>query len=313
MFPVKPLRSGSAQRRHDEVAVGLRALGVRLHVLAVLEVLVHDLALGGAHGVERDRAAAAHGVVGRLVGLAVERLGAAVAVAGGVDDHPLRPVLRRGGGAVGQVLHRVDGGAVAADEEPEVARVERRADDALLLLDLDVGLEGKSVVDALEQLADAVGRGGGRVAHRRRPERFFFLRGGAGGGPLPALPFAVAEPPSPAATAAVGDSLPRGRLPPPPLPAALLLPPPAAASAFSFSLASLAAAAACSRSGPRRFLMIDCCTIVHRFVVIQYTSSPAGKRQITAMKKNGSARKIRRWLRSAVADISSVETSCVPT
>src|SRR3954465_16051295 len=103
------------------MAVGLRALGVRLHVVAVLEVLVHDLALRGAHGVERDRAAAAHGVVGRLVGLAVERLGAAVAVAGGVDDHPLRPVLRGGGGAVGQVLHRVDGGAVAADEEPEVA------------------------------------------------------------------------------------------------------------------------------------------------------------------------------------------------
>ena len=113
---------------------------------------------------------------------------AALAVAGGVDDHALRAVVRGGRGAVGEVLDGVDGGAVAADEEAEVLGVQRRADDALVvLLDLDLGLEGERVVDALEQVADAVGGGGGRVAHRRRPERFFFLRGGAGGGPLEPL------------------------------------------------------------------------------------------------------------------------------
>ena len=37
--------SAAAQRRDHEVAVGLGALGVRLHVVAVLEVLVDDLAL----------------------------------------------------------------------------------------------------------------------------------------------------------------------------------------------------------------------------------------------------------------------------
>ena len=59
--------------------------------------------------------------------------------------------------------------------------------------------------------------------------------------------------------------------------------------------------------------MIDCCRIVHRFVVIQYTSRPAGKFQMNATNRNGSARKMRRWFLSAVADISSVETSCEPT
>ena len=59
--------------------------------------------------------------------------------------------------------------------------------------------------------------------------------------------------------------------------------------------------------------MIDCCRIVHRFVVIQYTSRPAGNCQMKAMNRNGRARKIIRWFLSAVADISSVETSCEPT
>src|SRR6185295_4842819 len=43
------------ERSDDEMPVGLGALGVRLDVVAVLEVLVHDLALGRAHRVQRDR------------------------------------------------------------------------------------------------------------------------------------------------------------------------------------------------------------------------------------------------------------------
>ena len=49
------------------------------------------------------------------------------------------------------------------------------------------------------------------VAHRRRPERFFFLRGGAGGGPF-ALRALAAPPPS--AVAGVGESFPSARPPP---------------------------------------------------------------------------------------------------
>ena len=59
--------------------------------------------------------------------------------------------------------------------------------------------------------------------------------------------------------------------------------------------------------------MIACCTIVHRFVVIQYTSRPAGKLITKMTKMNGSAMKIIRCVRSVVVDISSVDSSCEPT
>ena len=59
--------------------------------------------------------------------------------------------------------------------------------------------------------------------------------------------------------------------------------------------------------------MIACCTIVQQFVVIQYTSRPAGNWITNVTKMNGSARKIIRCVRSVVVDISSVENSCEPT
>src|SRR3954466_15417621 len=74
----------SAERRHDEVAVGLGALGVGLDVVAVLEVLVGHLALRRAQRIEGDRALGAHGVRGGLVGLALQRLLAALAIARGI-------------------------------------------------------------------------------------------------------------------------------------------------------------------------------------------------------------------------------------
>ena len=63
------------------------------------------------------------------------------------------------------------------------------------------------------------------------------------------------------------------------------------------------------RIGPRRLRTIACCTIVHTFVVIQYTSRPAGNCHTNSTKKKGSARKIIRCVRSVVVDISSVEAS----
>ena len=123
------------QAGHDEVAIGLGALGVRLDVVAVLEVLVDDLALGRAHRVQRDRAAGAHGVGGGLVGLALQRLLAALAVAGGVDDHAHARGRRvvAGRGLEREVLDGVDRLAVAADEQPEVVALERGPDLPALL------------------------------------------------------------------------------------------------------------------------------------------------------------------------------------
>ena len=120
------------RRGDDEVPVGLVALGVRLDVVAVLEVLVHDLALGRAHGVQRHRPAGAAARVGGLVGLAVQHLLAALAVARGVDGHPHGLVAA--GVAVGdlerEVLDGVDRLAVAADEQAQVVALERAADAA---------------------------------------------------------------------------------------------------------------------------------------------------------------------------------------
>src|SRR4051794_8947813 len=287
--------------------VGLGALRVRLDVVAVLEVLVHDLALGRAHRVERDGALGTHGVGRRFVGLALQRLLAPLTIAGGVDDHahPGRGRMVTRGGLERQVLDGVDRLAVAADEEPEVVALEGRADLAALLDDVHRGLQRQGLAHMLEQIAHAIGG----FAHRRLPDRFFFLRGGAGGAvvgrPLGSTPtfagsFARPDGFGPLSPPSRGAGLP----PPPPPPKPLKPPnnpPPESPGAVA------------GRSGPRRLRMIICCTIVHTFVVIQYTSRPAGNWMTNVTKTNGSARKIIRCVRSVVVDISSVENSCEPT
>src|SRR6185503_7597985 len=104
----------------DQMPVGLSALGVGLDVVAILEVLVHDLALVRAHRVERGRAAVADGIGRGLLSLAFERLATAVAVAGGVDLDAGGRRAALGSDLEGEVLDRVDRLAVAADEKPEV-------------------------------------------------------------------------------------------------------------------------------------------------------------------------------------------------
>src|SRR5262249_24337585 len=110
------------------------------------------------------------------------------------------------------------------------------------------------------------------VAHRRLPERFFFLRGERGGGAAGLLSgsFAGGGPPRPP------------RRPPPPLaPPPLEPPPPPTPASAGLSVRidlPLDVPSACTGAGggPICRLIRYCCPIVHRFVVIQYTSSPAG-------------------------------------
>ena len=144
---------------------------------------MHDLALGRAHRVQRDRPAGAGGPRRGLVGLAVQHLLAPLAVARGVDRHPHRLVAARV--AVGdlerEVLDGVDRLAVAPDEEPEILAVQRGADPVVVLDHLEVvDVEPERRGDLPEQLLDAIGS----LGHLRLPERFFLRRGGAGGGPL---------------------------------------------------------------------------------------------------------------------------------
>ena len=144
-----------AERRHHEVAVGLVALGVRLD--APLDPAGTRARPCGPSAViassatgRLKRSASASG----LVGLGVQRGGAAVAVAGGVDHHAPRSSLPRTVDPPGQVLERVDRLAVPADDEAEVLADERPGDHLAVVGDLDLRVEVKGVHDLREQLAN---------------------------------------------------------------------------------------------------------------------------------------------------------------
>jgi hypothetical protein len=105
------------------------------------------------------------------------------------------------------VLHRVDRLPVFADEKPHVRSPHPPAQNPRVLLDLNLSVEAERIHDLLQQLLQDLGRlelvgeatrpvGLGPV-HRRLPERFFFLRGGRGGGEeerAPATPASAGSP-----------------------------------------------------------------------------------------------------------------------
>src|SRR3954454_13276666 len=228
--------------------MGLLALGVRLHVAAVSQILVDEPALRRAHRVQRDGAPEPQCVVGRAVGLAAQLLRAALVIAFGV---PLaEPPLTRGrrDHAHRDVLDDADGLAVAADEQPEILAGEPAPHELAVVLDADLGIEAERIGHLLEQVAE--GFGGGRRCHqRRRPERFFFLRGGRGGGAPDPLPTA----------AAAGAGWPRGCFFAPS--------PPPEVRGFSSDFASPAAGGGPTCPTVRRTRY--CWPTVHTFVVIQ--------------------------------------------
>src|SRR5688572_28394082 len=80
----RSLRAGD-ERSDDHEAIGLVALAVGLDPGAVLEPVVDDTALLRRHRLEVHRAASLDRPVGGLVGLALELLALALAVAGRVD------------------------------------------------------------------------------------------------------------------------------------------------------------------------------------------------------------------------------------
>ena len=162
------------------------------------------------------------------------------------------------------MLDGVDRLPAPPDEEPDVFAHDAAQEHALGLVDLDVDVQTKPLDDLLEELLEDFRRlellvapellvdPAVELAHRRLPERFFFLRGGGGGAerlllPLPAL---LPLPPTPASAGSArappdgGSGLPSGERPSLP-----------------------------GRPGgtiePMCRLMSSCCPIVHVFVVIQ--------------------------------------------
>src|SRR5215210_7550766 len=76
-------------RTHDQPAVGLVALTVRLHVGALAQIRMHDLALHRAHRLELHGPLVLQRLRGRPVGHAVQGSRPALAVPGGVHRHLL--------------------------------------------------------------------------------------------------------------------------------------------------------------------------------------------------------------------------------
>ena len=104
----------------DYAAAGLVALAVGLDPGALLEALVDDAALLGAHRVHLDDVVGAQRLLGGAVGAALERLAAALAVAGGVDDDPFALAQAAEGGLVAEQLQGVDRLAPFADQQAVV-------------------------------------------------------------------------------------------------------------------------------------------------------------------------------------------------
>jgi len=235
-----------------------------------------------------------------LLGLPLERQPAAFAVAGRVDLNLGRRRLAVRRHLEREMLHGVDRLAVASDEETHVVTVQDPPDPIRLLEDLHFGVQLQSVVDVLEQLAHSFSGRIGSPTHRRLPDRFFFLRGDGGGGADGRLFGAGFEPaPPPAGTGRAGG---------------VAAPSPPRWSVRSIiDMGGPSPSAEGGRIGPRRLRTIVCWMIVQKFVVIQYTSRPAGKLITKATKKNGSARKMNRCVRSVAVDMSTVESNCDPT
>src|SRR3954449_5462098 len=119
----------------------------------------------------------------------MQRLLAPLAVTRRVDDDRLALVAVMEGRAPRQVLQRVDRLPVAADQAAHlVGPVDGRADLLGGLLHLDRGVQLQRLDDAAHDLADPLDRLLRDLGHRRRPERFFFLRG-PGGGAFASAPF----------------------------------------------------------------------------------------------------------------------------
>src|SRR4051794_7566853 len=118
------------------MAVGLVALRVRLDIAALAQVLVHELALARGHGIQRHGPPPGDGGLSRLIGLAAQRRRAAIAVAGGVDDHAYVGRAAAERNPLGEVLHGLDRLPVPPDEQPELLPDQRPGDGLAVLADL---------------------------------------------------------------------------------------------------------------------------------------------------------------------------------
>src|SRR5215213_5064017 len=157
--PARRARSLRDERSDDYAAVRLVAFAVGLDAGAVLEVLVDDAPLLGAHLIHLDRAVALQGPLGGAVGAGDEDLAAALAVASGVEDDALALPHPAEGCLVAEQLQGVDSLPALADQQAVVVlAADHDVDAVITLLDLNLTLKVELVEDLLDQLPDPLRR-----------------------------------------------------------------------------------------------------------------------------------------------------------
>src|SRR5690349_17428231 len=138
------------ERRDDHAATGLVALAVGLDPGAIFQPFVDDPPFLRAHRIHLDDAVVAERLVGGPIGPALERLAAALAVAGSVDDHALALAQAAEGGLVAEQLQGIDRLPSFADQEAVVVlALDGQQDAVVVLLDHDLAVEIELVEDAL--------------------------------------------------------------------------------------------------------------------------------------------------------------------
>jgi hypothetical protein len=238
-----------ARRRHHEVALRLLALAVCPHISAITKIFVYHTALGRRHWLQLDGLTRPQGLLRRGVSILVEGLSATLAISIRIDHNAQGRLAARKYDPLSQMLDSIDCLSSTTDQETYVFALDAPPQNSVLLRDLNLALQAQAHRYLGEQLSQKL-RGvlvilvaiiSFALAHRLRPERFFFLRGG-GGGVLEPLPM-----PASAGSVAAPLELPFDE--------------PAPASApFVGSAAG---------GAPMLRLTKYCCPIVHRLVVIQ--------------------------------------------
>jgi len=147
------------QRGNDDATVRLVAFAVGLDPSALLEMLVHNPPLLGAHRVHLDGLISAQRLLRRPIGTGRKRVPPSLPVPRRVDHNPLAIPQAPERSLVGKQLQRVDRLPPLADQQPVVIAPHNRSSDPIVILDdLNVTVEVQLIENPLDKLPNPLRR-----------------------------------------------------------------------------------------------------------------------------------------------------------
>jgi hypothetical protein len=135
----------STRRANDDAALRLLAFGLTDDPGHRRYGVVDDLALEGRHGIEADRRALVPNALGRPGPEHGELLALAGSVTADVEHQPATNSGLAVDGQPGQLLQRLQGGAVRADKAAEVGADDGHRRAVALHVDVDVAVDIRDV------------------------------------------------------------------------------------------------------------------------------------------------------------------------